>query len=133
MADDLGALLEHLHSGPALVLGWSDGGVEALLLGMRHPDQVLKIATMAANLYPEGIRPEVLKLFEGRRSGWFTGRAGQGAGADEPHIRPEDLEAIDAPTLVLAGDHDLIFDEHTLEIYHHSLMASWSFSRTPRT
>jgi hypothetical protein len=31
---------------------------------MRHPDKVLKIATMAANLNPEGIRPEVLKLFD---------------------------------------------------------------------
>ena len=27
--------------------------------------------------------------------------------------------AIAAPTLVLAGDHDAISDEHTLEIYHH--------------
>ncbi|HUW08254.1 MAG TPA: alpha/beta hydrolase, partial [Anaerolineae bacterium] len=28
-------------------------------------------------------------------------------------------EAITAPTLVLAGDHDVIRDEHTLEIFHH--------------
>ena len=38
---------------------------------------------------------------------------------DEPHINPNALEAITAPTLVLAADHDLILDEHTLEIYHH--------------
>ncbi|SPE32973.1 Alpha/beta hydrolase fold protein (fragment) [Candidatus Sulfopaludibacter sp. SbA6] len=38
---------------------------------------------------------------------------------DEPHIEPRALEAITAPTLVLASDHDLIRDEHTLEIYHH--------------
>ena len=35
------------------------------------------------------------------------------------HIDPGALEAITAPTLVLASDHDLIRDEHTLEIYHH--------------
>ena len=29
------------------------------------------------------------------------------------------LEAITAPTLVLASDHDIIRDEHTVEIYHH--------------
>lgn len=29
------------------------------------------------------------------------------------------LEAIEAPTPVLASDHDMILDEHTLEIYHH--------------
>jgi pimeloyl-ACP methyl ester carboxylesterase len=38
---------------------------------------------------------------------------------DEPQIDLKALEAITAPTLVLAGDHDLIRDEHTLEIYHH--------------
>ncbi|HEY1806324.1 MAG TPA: alpha/beta hydrolase [Terracidiphilus sp.] len=123
MADDLGALLEHLHTGPALVLGWSDGGVEALLLGMRHPDKVLKIAAMAANLYPEGIRPEVLKLFgaapEAQGSADSRTERVKALVRTQPHIRPEDLMTITAPTLVLAADHDLILDEHTLEIYHH--------------
>ena len=38
---------------------------------------------------------------------------------EEPRIEPSALEAIKAPTLILAGDHDLIRDEHTIEIYHH--------------
>src|SRR6185503_3141076 len=38
---------------------------------------------------------------------------------EQPHIDPRALEKITAPTLVLAGDHDLIRDEHTVEIYHH--------------
>jgi pimeloyl-ACP methyl ester carboxylesterase len=38
---------------------------------------------------------------------------------DEPHIDAKALEAIIAPTLVLAADHDVVRDEHTLEIYHH--------------
>ena len=29
MTDDLAALLDHLKTGPADVLGWSDGGIEA--------------------------------------------------------------------------------------------------------
>ena len=37
----------------------------------------------------------------------------------EPNIDVKALEAIKAPTLVLAGDHDLIRDEHTLDIFHH--------------
>ena len=37
----------------------------------------------------------------------------------QPNIDAKALEAIAAPTLVLASDHDLIRDEHTLEIYHH--------------
>ena len=42
MTDDLAALLEHLKVGPVNVLGWSDGGIEALLLGIRHPAKVKK-------------------------------------------------------------------------------------------
>jgi pimeloyl-ACP methyl ester carboxylesterase len=38
MTDDLAALIDHLSLGPVKVLGWSDGGIEALLLGIRHPD-----------------------------------------------------------------------------------------------
>ena len=52
MTDDLAALLDHLKVGPVNVLGWSDGGIEALLLGIRHPAKVKKIAAMAANLNP---------------------------------------------------------------------------------
>ena len=124
MTDDLNALLEHLHTGPVLVLGWSDGGIEALLLGIRHPDKVRKIAAMAANLYPEGLAPEILKMIGPSPKGdpaHTPTRAERVAALDrdEPHIRPDALRAVQAPTLVLASDHDAIADGHTLEIYHH--------------
>ena len=38
---------------------------------------------------------------------------------EEPNIDAKALEAITAPTLVLASDHDVIRDEHTVEIYRH--------------
>jgi pimeloyl-ACP methyl ester carboxylesterase len=38
---------------------------------------------------------------------------------EQPNIELTALERITAPTLVLAGDHDLARDEHTLDIYHH--------------
>lgn len=129
MADDLAALLDHLHSPPAYVLGWSDGGIEGLLLGIRHPEKVKKIAAMAANLYPEGVHPQTLELIKSMLSSVPASERETPQGKrelkvtqlmlDEPHIEPKTLEAITAPTLVLAGDHDLILDEHTLEIYHH--------------
>ena len=131
MTDDLAALLDHLQIRSTYVLGWSDGGIEALLLGVRHPGRVKKIAAMAANLNPSeaAIYPEVIAMArsmldavpaaaketpEGRRELKVAQML-----LDEPHIAPTALEAITAPTLVLAGDHDLIRDEHTLEIYHH--------------
>ena len=131
MTDDLAALLDHLNTGPVNVLGWSDGAIEALLLGIRHPAKVKKIAAMAANLnpteqaiYPEAIsgfkswldsmRPAAEKTPEGKR--WLKVAI---ITLDEPHIEPNALEAIIAPTLVLAADHDVAREEHTLEIYHH--------------
>jgi pimeloyl-ACP methyl ester carboxylesterase len=37
----------------------------------------------------------------------------------QPHIASDDLRKILSPTLVMAGDKDVIDDEHTLEIFHH--------------
>jgi pimeloyl-ACP methyl ester carboxylesterase len=131
MTDDLAALLDHLKVGPVNVLGWSDGGIEALLLGIRHPAKVKKIAAISANLNPseDALRPEVIAAVksmieaipaaerdtpQGRRELKVTGMI-----LEEPHIEVEALEAITAPTLVLASDHDLVRDEHTVQIYHH--------------
>jgi pimeloyl-ACP methyl ester carboxylesterase len=131
MTGDLAALLDHLTTGPVNVLGWSDGGIEALLLGMKYPQKVKKIAAMAANLNPtsEALHPDTVAMIkqwtasvpasakdtpEGRRELKATEMM-----LVEPNIDPKSLETITAPTLVLASDHDLIRDEHTLEIYHH--------------
>src|SRR5664279_433748 len=53
MADDFAALLEVMHIDSAYVLGWSDGGINALLLAMRHPEKVIKLASTGANLWPD--------------------------------------------------------------------------------
>ena len=131
MTDDLAALLDHLKSPPVNVLGWSDGGIEALLLGIRHPAKVKKIAAMAANLDPgdAAIYPEmkatiksVMDAMPAAARATPEGRRALKAMQmlfDEPHIAPAALEAITAPTLVLASDHDVIRDGHTLEIYQH--------------
>jgi len=131
MTDDLDALLTHLHPGPAYVLGWSDGGIESLLLAVRHPDKVKKVASMAANFNPteDAIYPETIGLVkklmadmpaaerdtpQGRREIKVTSMM-----LVEPNVDLQLLESIQVPTLVLASDHDLIRDEHTLAIYHH--------------
>jgi len=131
MTDDQAALLDHLKVGPVNVLGWSDGGIEALLLGIRHPARVKKLVAMAANLNPteDAFSPDILALIktmmadipaaardtpEGRRSLKVTGMM-----LVEPNIDVKALEGITAPTLVLAADHDVIRDEHTIDIYHH--------------
>jgi pimeloyl-ACP methyl ester carboxylesterase len=131
MTDDLAALLDHLKIGPVNVLGWSDGGIEALLLGIRHPQKVKKIAAMAANLNPsdEALEPEIIGLIksmvsempasqretpEGRREIKVTSMM-----LSEPNVELKELQSIKAPTLILAADHDAIRVKHTVDIYLH--------------
>ena len=131
MTDDLAALIDHLALGPVDVVGWSDGGIEALLLGVRHPARVRKLVSMAANLNPSttAIYEETDALVrqllaempasvrntpEGKRAVKVTGMM-----LKEPNIDPGLLAKVSAPTLVLAGDHDLIRTEHIVEIYTH--------------
>jgi pimeloyl-ACP methyl ester carboxylesterase len=131
MADDLAGLIDHLGIAPVDVLGWSDGGIEALLLGMRHPAKVKKLVAMAANLNPttQAVHPKTIAAFEPVFASIPDGDGATPAQRRErkvfelvfrePHIAPEALVAIVAPTLIIAGDHDLIRDEHTVEIFQH--------------
>ncbi len=129
MTDDLAALIDYLKLGPVDVVGWSDGGIEALLLGVRHPDKVKKIVSMAANLNPgsEAFAPEVDALIksmmelpdnvkntpQGRRQLKVVGMMQK-----EPNIPPAMLAKVTAPTLVLASDHDLVRIDHIITIYN---------------
>jgi pimeloyl-ACP methyl ester carboxylesterase len=131
MTDDLAALLDHLEVGPVDVLGWSDGGIEALLLGMRYPDKVKRLVAMAPNLNPsdEALYPETIELTrealdsmppeardtpQGRRELKATEML-----LVEPNIDASELGSIEAPTLIMVGDHDVIRPEHAVEIYEH--------------
>lgn len=130
MTDDLAALIDHLKTGPVNVVGWSDGGIEGLLLGIRHPDKVKKIVAMAANLNPsiEALYPETLGMVDEMKKSVPPEAAGTPEGKrqlklmqlmlDQPNIAPAALGKIASPTLVLAGDQDLIRLEHTVAIFN---------------
>jgi len=131
MTDDLAALLDHLGLDSVDVVGWSDGGIEALLLGVRHPARVRKLVAMAANLRPgptalykeadellqsmvSSMPDSVRSSPEGKREFKVTSMV-----LKQPNIDAAMLARITAPTLVLAGDHDVIRVEHTVEIFNH--------------
>jgi len=130
MADDLAALLDVVGTERVNVVGWSDGGVEASLLGIRHPSKVNKIVSMGATLRPgeQAAYPEIVAVSKASMDSMPASVRETPAGKrelkvtqlifDEPHIEDTQLQAITAPTLIMAGDHDLVRDEHTLEIYH---------------
>jgi pimeloyl-ACP methyl ester carboxylesterase len=129
MADDYAELLTQLSVNSAYVIGWSDGGINALLLALRHPEKVKKMAITGANLRPDSsavfqevwdmVRPayNMLKKAKKQNEQMKAQFKLLRLLCDQPHIATTDLHGIKAPTLVIGGDHDVIKEEHTLEIY----------------
>jgi pimeloyl-ACP methyl ester carboxylesterase len=127
MTDDLNALLDSLHLDSCFVIGWSDGGINGLLLAIRHPDKVKKLAVTGANLWPDtsAIDPFVynwaMKMNDTLHKMQQTPETRSQLKlahllSFEPHIRLEQLHQIKCPTLVIGGDHDVIRPQHTMLI-----------------
>lgn len=129
MADDYAALLDAMHIPSAYVIGWSDGGINALLLAIRHPDKVKRLASTGANLWPTadafqpGLWDDEKKEYEsGLHKTYTTAEAKNNRKLflldwQEPHITLTQLRTIQAPSLIICGDHDLISVSHTVLIY----------------
>jgi pimeloyl-ACP methyl ester carboxylesterase len=129
MADDYAALLDAMKIDSADVIGWSDGGINGLLLAIRHPEKVKKLATTGANLVPDTtavpqqiwdmVRPTLamLKMKKDKTEQEKNAFKLFGLLCEQPHIPLTDLNTIKSPTLVIGGDHDVIKEEHTLLIY----------------
>lgn len=129
MADDYAALLDQMHIDSAYVFGWSDGGVNALLMAMRHPDKVMKLAASGANLWPDStaIDPKVWKTEKEKydqlvsipkktakeKADWKLFKLDW----EKPHIAAAALQQVKCPAFVMGGDHDMIRIEHLQLIY----------------
>ena len=61
MAEDMAAFIGALALEKPAVYGFSDGGITALLLALRHPDLPSRIAVSGANLRPGGLTRAFLK------------------------------------------------------------------------
>jgi len=129
MADDVAALLLQLKTGPADILGWSDGGIVALALAIRHPACVRRLAITGANtradaLAPEdlaGMRKDLAEIDDMISKGnttkdWPRLRQLTTLMLFHPNMTRAELASIKAPVLVMAGDHDMIPEPHTREI-----------------
>ena len=129
MADDEAALLDKMHIDSAYVIGWSDGGIVALVLAMRHPAKVIKLASTGANLWPDSTAL-IPSLWKNEKAYYDTMKDKKFTSAKlrndwkifmldwlQPNIALRALHSIRCPSLIISGDHDLIRLEHTLQIY----------------
>jgi len=124
--------LEDVVKGPAHIIGWSDGGIIALLLALKRPDLVSSIVAIGANYHHDcGATHDssTIEISDEERAR-FVERTGQDptlletivhkayeVWASEPKLTLEELSRITMPTLILAGDDEPFTSEHTFSMY----------------
>ncbi|NCZ63775.1 MAG: alpha/beta hydrolase [Cellvibrionales bacterium] len=132
MATDWASLIAELTTEPVRVIGWSDGGNIALELARAHSELIDRVAVMGANLAPDesAVYPWAVnwvleesaniekQLADGDTSqNWAALKQQFYLLRELPDMTLEELSTIQAPVLVMAGDRDIIREEHTLLIY----------------
>ena len=128
-ADDLRCFMDEHGIEKAHLLGFSDGGNIAMIFAMRYPERVDRLILNGANLDTRGVKRAVqipveigyrmAKLFSGRSESARVNAEMLGLMVNDPNVRPEELEAIRAKTLVIAGTKDLIKPSQTRQIAEH--------------
>ncbi len=113
MSRDMMALMEQLDLHDVVFYGFSDGGIIGLLTAPRC-DRITSLIVSGANLSPEGVSPMLRILL--RVLYFFKRDPKIKLMITEPHISEDALKKIKVPTLVLAGEKDLILEPETRRI-----------------
>ena len=124
-ADDIKLFLDYLKIDQAHVVGWSDGAIIGLILALKYPEKIKKLVSMAANIFPKGIKDYRQK--ELREDLVYLEKEGAEKLTldlyhlllNYPQLEFDDLKKIKAATLIMAGDQDVIKNSHTLNIFEH--------------
>jgi pimeloyl-ACP methyl ester carboxylesterase len=143
MADDTAALLRFLGIDRVDIVGYSAGGAVGFQLAVRHPEVVRKLVAAGGTSYrPDGLHPELMFGSESMTAADLdAGLAGtpwqEAYSRMAPNLDdwltlvekkmdmdrrwqgwpPEMIQAIEAPTLLMIGDSDIVRPEHTVEFF----------------
>ncbi|RDE08786.1 alpha/beta fold hydrolase [Pelagibacterium lacus] len=138
LADDVAAFMDAVDLGRADVLGYSMGGSAGVQLAIRHPEKVGRLAVISgASFSASGFQPEFLEMIPMMSPEMFVGSPMEEAyrelAADpegfpalveklialehEPLEWRDEVEALDLPVLIVAGDSDVVTAEHSVEFF----------------
>lgn len=111
MADDMAAFISTLGLNKPIFYGVSDGGIIGLLLAIKHPDMLSKLIVSGANTMPSGLKTSahfaIWRMYMRSQTGMLR------MILKEPHISQQKLHTIHIPTLVLAGEKDIVRKRHS--------------------
>lgn len=137
MESDVVRLLEALKIKNVSVVGWSDGGIIGLLMGIHDPERINKLYCFGANFSRSGNIAEpvrdsaVAARYFARVKETYRRLSPEPDSfpellkaigrmyAVEPEINPEDLKTIRVPTVIADGQYEQFFTrEHIEELAH---------------
>lgn len=122
MAYDIKVLLDSLNIDSAYFSGQSDGGILGLLIAIKYPNKISKLATFGANLFPgkKAIFDEIDKMVKDtlKSTSNFHTRRLFSLLEYQPNITEKQLRTIRCQVLIMTGDRDVIRLEHSLKIFY---------------
>ena len=113
MADDMIAFMDQLDLRDVIFYGFSDGGIIGLLAAMRC-DRIEMLITSGANLTPAGVMAPFRLIAKAAYA--VTKDPKMKLMLDEPDISTDELAQIKVPTVVMAGEKDLVLGKETAKI-----------------
>ena len=140
MADDIGALIDHLKLDKPDVVGYSLGGGVALFTAVKYPDKVRRLVVASAHARRDAIPPEMLAQqaqvnaaaaeFMKDTPMWelyqrvaphpedfprLLDKVGESMAQDYDYT--EDVRSLQVPTLLVAADADMAPPSHYVEMF----------------
>ena len=110
MAEDVYQFIQKKNLVKPAVFGYSDGGIIALQLEVMYPGTFGAITTGGANIFVPGALEQsfIDKLMANENPSPL-----QKMLMYEPTMTAEDMQTIQAPSLIMSGENDIILAEHT--------------------
>jgi len=100
-----------------------------MVFAIKYPDRVDQLILNGANLSPDGVKRSIqipieigyriAKIFSEKSDSARANAEMLGLMVNDPYVQPEELSAIRAKTLVIAGTNDMIQEAHTRLIAEH--------------
>lgn len=111
MSDDIISFIKVLKIEKPILYGFSDGGIIGILVAIKEPDILSKLIVSGANINPDGMKKTMLII--SKIVYFVTKNKLFRMMVKEPNISIEELNKIKVPTIVIAGQKDVIKREHT--------------------
>lgn len=114
MADDIYDFITMLDIEKPIVYGFSDGGIIALILAVKHQNNLSKIIVSGVNAAPNGLK--TIHILTYKISYFFHKNSKVKMMLNEPNITDNMLKSIKIPAIITAGSNDMIKQNHMKHI-----------------